>query len=67
MGRIGSGVRVSASFQKNPCRLLFYGSKKGLGEVSEGIDVLLINPLIATVNQFNQQINIKTAEQRTIV
>ena len=29
MSRIGSGVRVSASFQKNPSQVLSYGSNEG--------------------------------------
>jgi len=37
VGRIGSGVRVSASFQKkNSRRVLSYGSKKGDYDLGEG-------------------------------
>jgi len=50
VGRIGLGVRVSTSFQKNPRQVLSYGSKKrsydlGEGACPEGVDLVsVLNP-----------------------
>ena len=37
VGRLGSGVRVSASFQKNPRRILFYSNRKKGGLRLRGV------------------------------